>query len=329
MNAFPDLSGTTLLVSGVNGFLGAHTAVAAARGGANVVGIDLPGSSPRGEKTRQALGGGDISVREADLSNAGAWFDTLRDVQPDIVLHIAGTTRRGATLEDWTATITGNLLTTTSMIEAVLGLPTQGRPIVVYPGSQMEYGAAPMPWTEDTLCKPANFYGASKLASTDLVLAVARTEQFRACVARFAILYGPAQTPTMLIPAVIAKGLSGTNFAMTEGRQKRRFLYVEDAASLLLELGARLLKGEKVPSLLNMPACDLISIREVAQQVVDCMGRPISLEIGAAADRAGEAMEFRLDDSQAGSLGFSCHTSLAEGLARTVEWYKNNSWFLV
>jgi len=328
MKILPNIPGKTILITGIHGFLGVHTSIMALKTGANVVGVDLPGSSTRGKKVRFSLGGEQIPFKEADLSNYEDWPDILKETKPDIILHLAGATKRGLSGADWFGNIHGNFLTTSAMIQAVISLPEQERPVVVYPGSQMEYGTSSVPWTEETLCRPINPYGASKLASTNIILTAERAKMIRVCVARFSILYGPAQPPTMFIPELISKVLAGVNFKMTEGRQKRRFLYVSDAASLILNLGARLLKQETLPALINMPASEPRSIREVAQQIVDCIDKPVAIEIGAISLRDNETIESWPDDSLAKSLGLACKTTLEDGLKQTVQWYKDNPWFL-
>jgi nucleoside-diphosphate-sugar epimerase len=327
MKPLPTLSGKNLLVTGIHGFLGAHTGALGLRTGARVYGVDLPGSSTRGEKVVKSLAGEPISTREADLAGAQAWADILADTNPHIVYHLAGSTRRGGAAADWRANIVGNLWTTSSLVEAVLSLPEAQRPIVIYPGSQMEYGLAPLPWTEETQCRPVNPYGASKLAATDLLLSAGRADRLKACVARLPIVYGPAQLPTLLIPALICSALSGTDFKMTEGTQRRRFLYVEDAASLLLSVGAGLLQGKNIPSLMNMPACPPRPIREVADMILEYLKHPIALQVGELPGRAWEGAESGPDDSLARQAGFSCETHLEEGLRQTVEWYRTNPWF--
>ncbi len=327
MNTFPYFSGKTLLITGINGFLGASTAVMVLKTGAGILGVDLPGSSFRGEKIRSSLGGERIPLKEADLSDYKSWFSIIKEVRPDIVLHLAGTTKRGFTFDDWAESIKGNFLTTSAMVQALVSMPERGRPAVIYPGSQMEYGGSPMPWTEETLCRPFNPYGASKLASTDMLLSAERAKMFRVCVPRFSILYGPAQPPTLFIPELISKAMSGTNFKMTRGLQRRRFLYVADAASFLLNITDHLLRKNILPALLNMPASEPISIKEVAEQIIKQVGSPIKLEFGAIPSRNYEVMESWPDDSRAKNLGFSCNTTLKEGFRQTVEWYGKNLWF--
>ena len=327
MNDLSALSGKRLLISGINGFLGAHVGVTGVGIGAQVLGVDLPGGSARGKRIRHSLGSDDVLIMEENLSNRTAWRGILEETQPDVVLHLAGVTSRDFTCRDWATSIDANVLTTSSLVEAILALPQGSRPAVAYPGSQMEYGIATMPWTEDTRCRPSSPYGASKLAAAELLLVAERSSVCRACVARFPILFGPAQPATMFIPELITKALAGMNFPMTEGRQRRRFLYVADAATFLLALAARFVNEESLPPLLNMPASEPTSMRDVARATVDCLDRPVELEVGALPSRGHMSPDAWPDDTQARSLGFSCHTSLERGLRQTIRWYQSNPWF--
>lgn len=322
----PFLADKTALITGVNGFLGLHTSVAAVKSGANVVGIDSLGSSVR-EKVRYDMGVSDIPIYRYDLSNYESWRNILKKSSPDIIFHLAGSTNRGLTPEDWSNNIKGNLFTTTSMIQSILDLSEDLRPAVIYSGSPMEYGRSPMPWTEETLCQPHNFYGASKLASTEIFLSIARSNSFKSCVVRMPIIYGPAQKPNMFIPELICTLLSRSIFEMTTGTQKRKFLYATDAALFLLRAGEMLLKKEALPILINMPACDAISLREVAKQVASLTGGEDLVRFGNVPMRDHESLACWLDDSQSRSLGFSCSGTLEKYLEKTVKWYKNNRHF--
>jgi len=312
-----------LLVTGVNGFLGIHTAVAALQTGAELFGLDLPASFSRGARARSTLTDRATVPEAADLSDPDNWREALQRIEPEIIMHLAGLISRGKSGDP-----SPNFTTTSAMLDAIRLLPLKERPVVVYPGSQLEYGAAPMPWTERTICRPAGPYADSKLRATELLLAANAAGECRAGVLRFPIVYGPCQAPSMFIPELISQALAGAAFKMTAGRQRRRFIYVADAASLLLKYGAGLHEGAELPPLLNAPASQPMSMRRLAEKIVDLIGGDITLEIGAIPMRDSEVLDQWPDDSLAAALSFACETGLEEGLTRTVAWYRENGWFL-
>lgn len=323
------LRGARLLISGINGFLGCHVAVAAVRAGAVVAGLDRPGSADRGDRIRAALGGAPIDCRDADLELDEAWNEAIAALRPDAVLHLAGATGRGSGTEAWNRSVQGNLLTTSNLVRALLALDRAERCPVLYPGSQLEYGAAPAPWTENSRCRPEGSYAATKLAATEMLLALARNSDLKVGVARFPIVFGPGQAPTMFIPELICTALSGAEFRMTDGRQRRRLTYAGDAAALLLEMTEALLDGTGLPPLLNAPASDPVSMRRVARNLAALVGGNPRLAVGALPRRPGEADEAWPDDGLARSLGFDAGTPIDEALRATVEWYRANPWFSV
>ena len=115
---------------------------------------------------------------------------------------------------------------------------------------------------------------------------------------------------------------------MTEGNQRRAFLYVEDAAGLLLEAAARLAADEAFPPLINAPACPPVSIRKLAERLAGQLGATELLRPGALPKRADEPLDAWPDTTLATSLGFQARTPLLESLQKTIQWYQTNPWFL-
>ncbi|HPK00682.1 MAG TPA: NAD-dependent epimerase/dehydratase family protein, partial [Candidatus Hydrogenedentes bacterium] len=221
------LTGRRVLITGIQGFIGIHTAAAAQRLGAQAAGIDLAQESPRARQVRESLGMRPVEIHAADLMEQQAIVDILKEVRPAVIVHCAGSIERSTGASDWARVFAGNADVTASLVGALLSLPAAERPVLVMPGSQMEYGTAPMPWTEDRHCEPVNAYGAGKLAATEHVLAAARGHGLRACVLRLPIVFGPGQPPALFIPELIGKALRREAILMTEGNQRRAFLYVE------------------------------------------------------------------------------------------------------
>ena len=132
----PRLAGTACLVAGIDGFLGAHLAVAAQLSGARVLGIDLPGRAERGERVRASLGSPGLPVLAGDLTSPRDWSRAFRECRPAALLHAAGSTGTGSTSRDRARVRAGNVETTSAMLQALNGLPASERPVVVYPHSR-------------------------------------------------------------------------------------------------------------------------------------------------------------------------------------------------
>ncbi|HOD50094.1 MAG TPA: NAD(P)-dependent oxidoreductase [Candidatus Hydrogenedentes bacterium] len=322
------LTDRKILVTGVQGFIGIHTAAAVHRMGARLVGVDVVAQSQRADRVRESLGYPPVAVHAVDLRDAEATVQILRQMRPEMVIHCAGSIERTDESSSWNRAFEGNAALTASLVDALVGFPEPERPVLVMPGSQMEYGTAPMPWTEDRHCEPFNAYGAGKLAAAESVLGAVRRDGLRACVLRLPIVFGPGQPPSLFVPELIGKALLREAIPMTVGDQRRAFLYVDDAAGLLLESGIRAAQPAPFPPLLNAPAYPPMAILDVARMVAESLDAAGLLRVGALPRRAGELLEAWPDASLARSLGFCTRNQPLEAIRRTVAWYEANRWFL-
>jgi GDP-L-fucose synthase len=104
------------------------------------------------------------------------------------------------------------------------------------------------------------------------------------------------------------------------GRATREFLYVEDAARALMLAAERLESPEPV----NVGSGEEISIADLARTI----GRLIGYrgEIRFDPSKPDGQPRRRLDTTRARErMGFEALVSLEEGLARTIEWYREQS----
>jgi nucleoside-diphosphate-sugar epimerase len=132
--------------------------------------------------------------------------------------------------------------------------------------------------------------------------------------------YGPAQSPDRIIPEIIVRALRGEPIRMTQGRQTREFIYVEDLAEALVRAGtAPGIDGEVI----NIGCGEEVSMRDLAIRLLGVMGNPIEPQFGAIPDRPTEVWRMFSDNAKAKELlGWAPAHSLEDGLSRTIEWYK-------
>ncbi len=141
-------------------------------------------------------------------------------------------------------------------------------------------------------------------------------------------LYGPGDNfspqSSHVIPALVKKCMDAIDAGEDEirvwgtGNASREFLYVEDAAEGIALAAERYDKPDPV----NLGAGFEITIRELAERIAALCG--FSGRIVWDTARPDGQPRRMLDTSRARSeFGFQARTSFAEGLRRTIEWYRD------
>jgi dTDP-glucose 4,6-dehydratase len=175
-------------------------------------------------------------------------------------------------------------------------------------------------FTETSPLDPSSPYSATKAGGDLLVSAHAHTHGIEAVICRGSNNYGPRQYPEKLIPLCILNALHGDPLPVYgDGRQVRNWLYVEDfarAIHLVLEKGA---PGEAY----NVGGPDECENIEVVKRIVELTGADESL-IEYVKDRLGHDRRYSLASDKVRELGWEAQTHFAEGLERTVQWYRDN-----
>ncbi len=136
-------------------------------------------------------------------------------------------------------------------------------------------------------------------------------------------LYGPRDNfdleTSHVIPALIRKMVGAHDEVVLwgDGSPTREFLYVDDCAEGMLLAAERYEGSDPV----NLGTSEEISIRDLAELIADLTG--FSGEIRWDTSRPNGQPRRRLDVRRAEQLfGFRARTTLREGLARTIEWYR-------
>jgi len=142
-------------------------------------------------------------------------------------------------------------------------------------------------------------------------------------------LYGPRDhfdpEDAHVIPALILKFFDAKQRGLEKvtawgtGNPSREFLYVEDAARGIVMATEKYDKGDPV----NLGSGEEIRIKDLVYMIKDMVGYEGEVEWDTA--RPDGQPKRRLDVSKAKEeFGFESETSFKEGLAKTIQWYKEN-----
>lgn len=300
-----------LLVVGGTGFIGSHIVRAGLQRGYEIVVASLTARRPLLDP------GGQIELLQLDITDQK---DTVAKLSGRVFSHVINASgyidhraigQGGRTLVDQHL---NGLLT---LVEA---LDREHLKSFVNLGSSDEYGNQPAPQDESMREEPIAPYSFAKCAATHLLQMMYRTEGFPGKIARIFLTYGPGQDSRRFLPQVVLGCLADRDIPTSEGQQLRDFCYVEDVASGLFQL----LESEKADGeVVNIASGQPIAIRDMFEKIRSIIGagRP---EYGKYPYRPGENMRLFASIEKAKRLiGFEPATSLDDGLARTIDYYRD------
>jgi dTDP-glucose 4,6-dehydratase len=177
-------------------------------------------------------------------------------------------------------------------------------------------------FTEDSPVEPSSPYSASKAGGDLLVLAFQRTYGADALICRSSNNYGPYQYPEKLIPLCILNALAGDPLPVYgDGLQVRNWLFVEDNCAAI---DAVLERGE-AGEVYNAGGPDELPNIEVVRAILELTDQDESL-IEYVSDRPGHDRRYSLATSEKlRAVGWEPAVRFGPGLARTVDWYRDNA----
>jgi UDP-glucose 4-epimerase len=200
---------------------------------------------------------------------------------------------------------------------------------VVYAASSAAYGDEPtQPKLETMPPVPISPYGASKLAGEQYCHVYAKAYGLETVALRYFNVFGPRQDPASeyaaVIPKFITMALGGqTPRIFGDGTQSRDFCFIDniiEANFKAASASAALVSG----SVFNVACGVATDLNQVVAQIGSVLGK--KLDARHEAERAGDIKHSLADISAARSrLGYTAAVSFAEGLRRTVEWYRNKA----
>lgn len=304
-------TGRNVLVTGANGFLGAHLVKRLVDARATVVCL-IKHVTPL-----QPVPAGASAV-PGDVENFDLLCSILKERQVDAVFHLAA---RPIVLEaqvDPLPTLETNVRGTYNLLEAARRWG-KIRALVVATSDKV-YGDSPhLPYRERQPLDGRGLYDTSKVCQDVLAQSYARNFKMPIGIARCGNLYGPGDVQwSRIIPGTIKSLLAGERPVIRgDGKSMRDYFYVEDAANAFMTLASSELRGQAY----NFGTGHPTSTLEVVEALVARSG--VDLPPVVLGGAQGEIHAQYLDCGKAADeLGWHPRVGLDEGLDRTWAWYK-------
>jgi UDP-glucose 4-epimerase len=298
------LSGRRLLVTGASGFIGTRLCQRAVEDGAIVHGISR----------RPAAGEGEVRWERGDLTDESFARDLLERVRPDAVVHLASEVSGGRDVELVLPMLRANLLAAVNVMVASV---SAGCPRVVLAGSMEE------PDMGDPTAVAQSPYAAAKWCSLAYARHLHALHDLPVVHLRVFMVYGPGQLDRRkLVPYVTVSLLRGEEPRLTSGTRAVDWIYVDDVVEAFLRAAVTPGLGGRS---LDVGSGDLVTARDLAERLSDLVGGDAEPAFGAIPDRVLERVRAADPAPAADAMGWRPQTSLDDGLAQTVAFYRSQT----
>ena len=267
----------------------------------------------------------DASVREVtlDVRDRDGVHALIQETRPELVFHIAAQASVPASMRDPRTDVETNALATLELAFEAAEVGVQ-RFVFISTGGAMHGEPPPeqLPANEDTPVAPMSVYGASKAAAEIYLGVVAQQTELEVSILRPSNIYGPGQNPPgeagvmAIVTRAMLRDEPVTLFG--DGSQTRDYVYIADTVEAVIRA------SEGPPDVCDISTGLEVSTGQIFELLASLTGyeRPIVY----AGERPGDIQRISLDPARAARVwDWRPHTSFEDGVAETVEWFRNEA----
>ena len=309
-----------LLVTGGLGFIGSTfiRVVLAERPDWEIVNLDAMTYAGNPANCAEVEGDPRYHFVKGDICDAGA-VETAIGAGADAIVNFAAETHVDRSILDPEAFLRTDILGTHVLLEAVrrkrIGRFLQVSTDEVY--GDVEHGES----RESDALKPRSPYSASKAGGDLQVLAYWNTYRTPVLITRGSNTYGPRQYPEKIVPLFVTNLIDGHSVPVYgDGLQIRDWLHVDDHARGILHV----LEHGTLGEVYNIGGGNPRRNIDLTRRLVEACGRSAETHVKYVADREGHDRRYAVDCSKARALGWTPRVPFDEGLASTIQWYRQN-----
>ena len=321
-----------VMVTGAAGLIGSHLVERLLELGNKVYGFDIVDLSVN-NNLENVKNHNNFIYFQGDIRSSN---DLEQFFQKDAstIYHLASVVGVNRYMEDPLSLIDIGVLGTRSLIE----LSQKNNIRMLFTSTSEVYGRNPdVPWQEDAdrVIGPTNVdrwsYSTSKALCEHMLFGVHHKDQWPMSIVRFFNVYGPRQNPIYVVSKSVHRVLNNLSPELYDGgKQTRCFTFIDDviegiiiAATLDSAIGQVINLGNPVEN----------TMAEVVQEILSAADSDLPITEILTSEKYGAVYEdiprrVPSVDKAFELLDWKPKTSMKDGVMKTVNWAKNNKWYL-
>lgn len=299
-----------VIVTGATGMLGASMIEQMVADGIKVTAVIRPNSKKRSNLIKHE----NIQVVECDIDELLTLKSVLTGTY-DTFYHFAwdgtyGDSRNDAMLQE------KNVRNTLEAVELAHAL---GCKVFVGAGSQAEFGFVEGELSDQIPKNPVTGYGIAKYTAGRLSAIMCERIGMRQSWGRIVSTYGPRDNSYTMVMSSVIGMLNGERMSFTKGDQIWDYVYGGDCSRAFYLIG----KYGKHGKAYTIGSGKSKFLREYIEIIRDVVNPSLEIGIGERDYYPNQVMRLTADISElTEDTGFVPEIDFAEGIRRTMEWYK-------
>src|SRR6266545_105332 len=287
-----------------------------------VVSLDALTYAGNLENLADVLSHSRLSFVHGDIRDVELVREVVAEV--DVIVNAAAESHVEKSIDEGAAEfVTTNVEGTQILLDAIRETPVER--FILISSSEVYGTALYAPMDEEHPLNPRSPYAATKAGADRLAYSYFVTYDLPIVIVRPFNNYGPRQHPEKVVPRFICQALAGEPLTIHgDGHASRDWLYVDDDAEAIEAIIATPV-DRVAGEVLNVATGVDIAVADIAQLVLEAVGRPSSLKLHEP-ERPGQVDRHIGSTEKTERLtGWKARTSFEAGLERTVAWYRENT----
>jgi UDP-glucose 4-epimerase len=314
-----------VLITGGLGFIGSNLAIELVRLGAKITIVDNMLPRQGGNLFNIKDIADKVTVNVSDVRNELSMNHLVKGM--DYIFHLAGQVNHVDSMRNPLQDLDINCRGTLVLLESLRQFNRTAK--VIFAGTRGEYGSSvKLPVDEDHPTNPKGIYAVTNLTAEKMVVVYDDVYKIKGACLRITNTYGPRHQMEHdeygVFNWFIRKAMDNEEVPVFgDGRILRDFLYVEDLIECLLKVGYT---NSAYGEVFNIGAGVPVSFYELAEKIVDVAGSGRTKFTEFTQERKEvEPGDYYADITKIKRIaGWEPKTSLADGIRKTIEYYRLN-----